>query len=173
MKYVILWLVAALLPGALRAEVIQSAADGGLIEHHFLVAAAPADAWRALVQPGRWWPEDHSWSGNRSHLSLEPVAGGCFCEQWDAGSVEHARVVMALPGRLLRMRGSLGPLQDMAVTGVLTVSLQPKERGTEATVSYRISGDDSHKLDAILPVVDKVIGQQFGAFAAFASQGAR
>jgi len=162
----------ALLALPVRADVVQSAPDGGLIEHRFPIAAAPADAWQALVHPERWWPEDHTWSGSREHLRLDPVAGGCYCEQWDAGSVEHARVIMALPGRLLRMRGSLGPLQDMAVTGVLTVALQAKEQGTEAVVTYRLSGDGSHKLDAFLPAVDKVIGQQFGAFAAFAGQGA-
>jgi hypothetical protein len=36
-------------------------------------------------------------------------------------------------------------------------------------VTYRISGDASHKLDTFVPVVDKVIGLQFGAFAAYAS----
>ncbi len=58
----------------------------------------------------------------------------------------------------------------MAVTGVLTIQLTATDSGgTEATVTYRLSGDASHKLDTFVPVVDKVIGQQFGAFAAFAS----
>lgn len=155
-----------------RAEVVQSAPDGALIEHHFALRAAPADAWQTLVHPESWWPEDHTWSGHRGNLSLAPVAGGCYCESWDGGSVEHARVVMAMPGRLLRMRGALGPMQDMAVTGVLTVKLQANEHGTEAVVTYRLSGDASHKLDEFVPIVDTVIGQQFGAFAALADQGA-
>ena len=77
---------------------------------------------------------------------------------------------MAQPGELLRIRGALGPLQDMAVSGVLTVKLNATASGgTEATVTYRVSGDASHKLDAFIPAVDQVIGLQFGAFAAFAS----
>jgi hypothetical protein len=53
----------------------------------------------------------------------------------------------------------------MAVTGVLTVTLAAKGDGTEAVVTYRLSGDPAHKLDGFIAVVDQVIGQQFGNFA--------
>ena len=168
----LLFLTIALLPIHARSEVIQSAADGALIEHRFQVPGTTAEAWRALIHPELWWPEDHTWSGSRANLSLVPAAGGCYCENWADGSAEHARVVMAIPGRLLRMRGALGPLQQMAVTGVLTVALEPGEAGTAITVTYRLSGDASHKLDQFVPVVDKVLGLQFGAFAGFAGRGA-
>jgi hypothetical protein len=53
---------------------------------------------------------------------------------------------------------------------VLTVKLAATESGgTEVTVTYRVSGDASHKLDTFIPAVDQVIGLQFGAFAAYAS----
>ena len=162
----------ALLPVPARSEVVQSAPDGALIEHHFLVARSAEDTWHALIHPESWWPEDHTWSGSRANLSLAPSAGGCYCENWADGSAEHARVVMAIPGRLLRMRGALGPLQQMAVTGVLTVALEPGEAGAAITVTYRISGDSSHKLDQFVPVVDKVLGLQFGALAEFAGSEA-
>jgi hypothetical protein len=48
------------------------------------------------------------------------------------------------------------------------VTLAAKDAGTEAVVSYRLSGDASHKLDAFIAAVDQVIGLQFGAWAAFA-----
>jgi uncharacterized protein YndB with AHSA1/START domain len=162
--------LALLLPLTAPAAVTQSSPDGAVIEHHFTVAASPQAAWNALVHPELWWPSDHTWSGDRARLRLEAQAGGCFCENWGEASAEHGRIVMAQPGSLLRMRGALGPLQDMAVTGVLTVHLKPDDAGgTEATVTYRISGDASHKLDTFVPVVDQVIGLQFGAFAAYAS----
>ena len=72
---------------------------------------------------------------------------------------------MAKPGELLRLRGSLGPLQEMAVTGVLTITLAAKDGGTEAVVTYRLSGDPSHKLDGFIAAVDQVIGLQFANFA--------
>ena len=163
-------LAAALLPAIAGAEVKQAAADGVIFEHRFELGAAPADAWAVLVHPERYWPNDHTWSGNAANMRLAAEAGGCFCEQWDGGSAEHGRVVMAVPGKLLRFRGSLGPFQEMAVTGIMTITLTPRDSGTTAVVTYRISGDDSHKLDAFASVVDGVIHQQFAGFAALASQ---
>ena len=157
--------VLSMLPMVAAAELKQSAADSAVIEHRFQIATTPAAAWQVLVHPERWWPADHTWSGSPSNLSLVPEAGGCFCERWDGNSAEHARIVMARPAEVLRFRGSLGPLQEMALTGVLTVTLAAKDGGTEAVVSYRLSGDASHKLDSFVPVVDQVIGQQFGNFA--------
>lgn len=154
-----------LLPLLAQAELKQVAPDSALIEHRFRLAAPPGDAWQALVHPERWWPEDHTWSGARGNLSLSPAAGGCFCESWPGGSAEHARVVMAMDGRLLRLRGAFGPLQDLAVTAVLTVTLAPAGDGSEAVVTYRISGDPTHGLEPFAPVVDQVIGLQFGRFA--------
>ena len=173
-RYELTATLALLLPLTAPAAVVQSSPDGAVIEHHFSIAAAPANAWAALVHPELWWPSDHTWSGNRANLRLEAQAAGCFCENWGEASAEHGRIVMAQPGALLRIRGALGPLQGMAVTGVLTVQLKPTDAGgTEATVTYRLSGDASHKLDAIVPAVDQVIGQQFGAFAAYASAPAK
>ncbi len=162
--------VAALLPGLAGAEIKQASPDGVIFEHRFELSAAPADAWAVLVHPERYWPNDHTWSGSAANMSLKPEAGGCFCEQWDGGSAEHGRVVMAMPGKLLRFRGSLGPFQEMAVTGIMTVTLAATATGTTAVVTYRISGDASHKLDAFASVVDGVVRQQFAGFAALASQ---
>ena len=164
---------AAALPGVASAAVQQSAPDGVMIEHRYTIAAPPAETWQALLHPERWWPEDHTWSGARANMSLSPQAGGCFCETWDGGSAEHARVVMVEDGKLLRLRGAFGPLQEMAVAAVLTVTLEPKDEGTVAVVIYRISGDALHKLDQFVPVVDQVIGQQFGAFADHAGEMSR
>lgn len=162
--------IAFCMPAMASAAATQSSPDGAVVEHRFHIAASPQDAWDALVHPESWWPSDHTWSGDRSNLRLDPRAGGCFCESWGDASAEHGRIIMSQPGRLLRFRGALGPLQDMAVTAVLTVTLVAAEAGgTDATVTYRVSGDASHKLDTFVPAVDKVIGLQFGAFAAWAS----
>jgi uncharacterized protein YndB with AHSA1/START domain len=165
MHRLIVALLVLLSPALALPEVKQGAPDGALIEHRFQIAATPTVAWQTLVHPERWWPADHTWSGVPTNLSLAPEAGGCFCERWDRASAEHARIVMSRPGELLRMRGSLGPLQEIALTGVLTVSLAPRDGGTEAVVTYGLSGDPSHKLDGFIAVVDQVIGLQFGNFA--------
>ncbi len=161
----------AVLASAPAQAALEHAGDAGfMVRHEYSIAASPEIAWAALVHPELWWPEDHTWSGSRSNMSLVPEAGGCFCERCPEGSAEHARVVMTRRGQLLRLRGSLGPLQELALTGVLTVSLSATGDGSRATVSYRVSGDDAHQLGRFARVVDEVIGTQFAAFAAYASQ---
>ncbi len=147
------------------AEIRAAAADGFSIVHVFELSVDPQAAYRILAEPQSWWPAAHTWSGKAENLSLEPTAGGCFCERWDGGSVEHGRVVMAVPGRTLRIVGALGPLQEMALSAVLTVTLEGHEKGTRATVTYRVSGDSTHGLTGLTPVVNRVLGEQFGRFA--------
>jgi hypothetical protein len=166
-------LVALVAPPSARSELKASAPDGFTVEHRLPIASPAVVAWFVLVHPERWWPKDHTWSGDPRNLSLDANAGGCFCERWQDASVEHARVIQSRPGRILRMNGALGPLQEMAVEGVLTVQLEDDEHGCVAIVTYRVSGDASHHLDLVAPVVDRVIGEQFGGFAALASRGGR
>lgn len=167
------WIAGALLAGlplAAGAEVKLANPDAMLIRHEFRIEAPAAKAWEALVHPERYWPADHTWSGKREALSLEPVAGGCYCERWDGGSAEHGRVVMAVPGKALKLDAALGPFLDMGVSGVLAIALAEQDGVTTAVVTYRVSGDAEHKLDQLAPIVDQVLGQQFGAFARIAGE---
>lgn len=164
-------LAAALLTGfpvAAGAEVKLATADALLIEHRFTIEVPAAKAWESLVRPERYWPADHTWSGKRESLSIEANAGGCFCERWDGGSAEHGRVVMAIPGKVLALRAALGPFLDMAISGILSIRLEEKDGVTTAVVTYRVSGDPAHELDALAPIVDQVLGVQFGNFATHA-----
>jgi uncharacterized protein YndB with AHSA1/START domain len=134
------------------------------------IKSPPAQAWASIVQLPRWWNSAHTYSGNASNLSLDAQAGGCMCERWrDAAgvshSVQHAQVVMAQEGRVLRLNGGFGPLQDMAVVGVLTIVVSPGQ-GAEAgqnflRMTYRVGGGAEAGLDKLAPVVDGVIGEQF------------
>lgn len=164
---ILLVLLAATAPAS--AELLHQAPEAMSIRHRYEIPTTPAVAWQVLVHPERWWPESHTWSGSRSNLSLVPEAGGCFCERWDGGSSEHGRVVMAQPGRMLRLNAALGPLQEMAISGVLSISLGPEGERTIATVTYRVSGDAEHRLDQLAPIVNQVLGMQFGNFAANAA----
>lgn len=160
----------ATMPVLAAAEVLQSSPAGATLEHRYRIASPPLQAWRALVHPELWWPSDHTWSGAATNLRLEAQAGGCFCENWGEASAEHGRIVMARPGESLRIQGALGPLQGMAVSAVLTIELAPAEGGgTDAKVTYRISGDPSHGLEQFAPAVDQVVGLQFGNFARYAA----
>ena len=163
--------IALLLASAGAAgEVTESSASSFHVRHELAIAAAPAIAWNALATPGRWWPKEHTWSGDADKLSLALTAGGCFCERWEGGSAEHARVLMVRQRELLRMDAPLGPLQEMGLSGLLTLTLEPAGEGTEADVSFRASGDASHQLENLAPIVDRVVAEQWGRWVAYANE---
>jgi uncharacterized protein YndB with AHSA1/START domain len=157
-------------PLAGLAEVKSATADAFLIEQRYQVAAPAAKVWESLLHPERWWPADHTWSGKRENLRLDASVGGCFCERWDGNAAEHGRVVFVIPGKMLRLDAALGPLQELAVSGVITVALVEKDGATTVTMTHRVSGDASQKLDALAPIVDQVNAQQFGGLAADAAR---
>lgn len=171
MKYLAIAAVAAWGCAAVpaSAEVVRSETGGFASSNTVVVAADRTATWAMLVQPDQWWT--HSWSNNSANLSLDPQAGGCFCEVipdpagGPAGSAEHARVVMAMPGKTLRMVGSLGPLQAEGLAGTLTVTLSEVEQGTAIRWDYVIGGQWRLPADQMAPVVDGVQAEFLGALA--------
>jgi uncharacterized protein YndB with AHSA1/START domain len=157
-------------PLAGLAEVKSAAPDAFLIEQRYVINAPAARVWESLLHPERWWPAEHTWSGQRENLSLVADTGGCFCERWDGNAVEHGRVVFVMPNKMLRLDATLGPLQALAVSGVITVALAEKDGATTVTMTHRVSGDASQKLDVLAPVVDQVNALQFGGLAADAAK---
>lgn len=144
-----------------RAEVSEAAADHFLIGFSARVEAPPAKVYAALAEVARWWSAEHTWSGTAANLSLKAEAGSCFCERWAAGSAEHGRVVMALENELLRLDAALGPLQERAVNGVLSFSLQAMDDGaTRLDVDYRVNASSGGGLEQIAPAVDNVLAMQ-------------
>lgn len=142
------------------AEVKQAAGDGFFLAYSGTIAASTTKAYADVTQIQRWWSSDHTWSGKASNLSLKPEAGGCFCERWKDGSVEHGRVIMAMPGKLLRIQTALGPLQELALSGILNFWLKNEDSTTTLTVEYRVNGASGSGLDKIAPGVDEVLGAQ-------------
>lgn len=165
-KAILAGVLAAALPAAAVAEVKAAAADGFLIEHRYSIAAPAARVWESLLHPERWWPADHTWSGKRESLSLAADVGGCFCERWDGNAVEHGRVVLVMPGKMMRLDAALGPLQEMGVSGVITFALEETDGATTLVATHRVTGDAAHKLDQLAPIVDRVNALQFGGLAA-------
>jgi len=156
---------------AAHAEVKSAASDGFLLSYTKRVDAPPANVYAALATIDRWWDGDHTYSGSAANLSLQPQAGGCFCERWSDGSVEHGRVIMAIRDQTLRLQTALGPLQGRAVTGVLTFQLKPDEKGTQLTMTYLVSGTNTSALEKSAPAVDGVLGEQFARLARLIETG--
>lgn len=159
-------LLAACLPA--RAAVIEAAPSGFTLENQQDVPVDADAAWKALVQDvGQWWPSDHTWWGDNARLSIDPRAGGCFCEINGEQQARHLEVVFVDPGRTLRMIGGLGPLQGMGLQGVLEFRLTPLETGgTRIALWYRVGGYTPDDLSAFAPIVDRVQGLQLGGLAA-------
>jgi uncharacterized protein YndB with AHSA1/START domain len=143
-----------------HAEIKESGADAFFLTYSRTVAASTAKAYGDIVQVARWWDSEHTYSGKAANLSIRPEAGGCFCEKWKNGSVEHGEVLMAMPGKVLRLRTALGPLQERALTGILTFWLRNEDSTTTLTVEYRVNGANASGLDQLAPSVDDVLGTQ-------------
>lgn len=166
------WLgcLAPLLTSGAWAGVKEASAQGFTVETVILAEAKPAKVYADLLQPRLWWHPDHTWSGSARNLKIEARAGGCFCEKLaGGGSVQHGRVLFVKPGTLLRIDGALGPLQDMAVTGILTFTLAPDAGGTRINMSYRVSGALTMDAARLAPLVDSVMTQQLQRLRDFAS----
>jgi uncharacterized protein YndB with AHSA1/START domain len=158
------------------ARVVDATPAGFTIENARDVPVDAATAWQALVADvDRWWPKDHSWWGKDATFSIEPVAGGCFCERAADGrrSARHMEVVFVDPGSLLRLTGGLGPLQGMGVQGVMEWRLAPIDGGTRITLFYRAGGYTPDDLSKFAPVVDQVQALQLGGLADHLQAGDR
>ena len=66
------------------------------------------------------------------------------------------RVITVMPGRTLRMSGSLGPLQAEGLIGTLTVTLEEVEQGTRINWEYVTGGQARFAAADFAPVVDGV-----------------
>ncbi len=145
-----------------RADV-QSAA-----EQHFVVTtnittdSSKEVSWAHLLKIGTWWNPSHTWSGSAKNLSLTAEPGGGFDEALENGGfVRHMQVVSSDPGKVLRMSGLLGPLQEHALVGTMSIQLKEENGKTEITATYRVSGYFPGGLDKLAPIVDKVLTEQF------------
>jgi hypothetical protein len=162
-----------LLASPAYAEVKTSSDTGFNIIHIATVQGSTDEIWKRLVAPKDWWNKSHSWSGSTDGFYIDAQANGCFCELFQekgpdgklktVGSVEHMRVIFSQPGKVLRMQGGLGPLQSEAVTGTLTVAMEPLKDGQETKISfsYVVGGYMRYKVSEIAPAVDNVLGDQF------------
>ncbi len=163
-------IVAALAVSPAQAEVVDQKASSFVTRDSVTVSADLRETWLRLISPNKWWNEAHTFSGDSANLMLRPQAGGCFCETIPAkedtsriglaGSVEHMRVILAMPDQALRMRGALGPLQSEPVNGVLTVTIAETEKGTRIVFEYAVDGYMRYETGPISTAVDNVITQQ-------------
>lgn len=152
------------------AKVASQSANGFTVTHEADVAVDPKGAYDGFVNIGTWWSDAHSFSGAAKNISIEPKAGGCWCEALPSGgSVSHMTVVHANPGAMLVLSGGLGPLQFMGVAGSMTLKFTAQGKGTRVTLDYAVGGYDVDDFKEISKGVDAVLGEQIKRYARFAS----
>jgi uncharacterized protein YndB with AHSA1/START domain len=130
-----------LIVGAAKAAVVESTPQGFAVEETAHIGASPAKLYAALTHPENWWNSEHTFSQDAKNLSLDPKAGGCLCETLPGGgSVQHLTVAAAMPNKMLRLRGAMGPFQGQGVDGALTFTLKAAGTGTDLVLDNNVGG---------------------------------
>jgi hypothetical protein len=137
---------ALMAPGLVAGSVVSSSPAGFIVRIELPVAAPPADVYSAFFEIGKWWSGAHTYSGKSSNLSLRNEPGGCLCEALAGGGfVRHATLEYSDKGKVARLDGALGPLQEMGAHGLLAFNFGAADktnpaRGTKLVVTYTVSG---------------------------------
>ena len=159
--------IAAMLAPPAGAEVTAKAPDGIVIRVKAEVALDRDDAWARLLDISSWWNGSHTYSGDAGNMSVDAVAGGCWCELWSGGEVEHGRVVAVMPRDMIRFDAPLGPLQEMGVGTALTFTLSDSASSSATVIEadFKVTGSSLSGLDKLAAVIDGVITEQVTRYA--------
>lgn len=147
------------------AEVVSATPDHYTLRHEAVCDLPPDALWARLVAPSEWWASDHTYSGDAGNLILDATAGGAWREDWDTGSVIHGTVLYAEQNKTLRLDAPFGPLQEMGVTVIWTISLSPEGEGTRIVFTETANGTVQSHLDLIAEAVDGVKAQAIASLA--------
>ena len=152
-----------------EAEVVSADAHGFEVRHTANLVVPQAAAFAAIGDVRSWWSKDHTYSGDAANLSLEMRVGGCFCERFDGGGVEHLRVTYLQRGERITLTGALGPLLFQAVTGVLDIQVEKIAGGSRIVLVYRTAGFAKGNGAELAPAVDQVLGEQMKRLRTYAA----
>lgn len=154
------------------AEVKQVGPIGFEIGETVTIAAPPGKVYAALGKIGSWWNSQHTFSGKAANLHLDLKPGGCFCEALpNGGGHLHMTVVDVQPGKSIRLRGALGPLQNDALEGTLTWTIKPADQGATLTQTYIVGGYFRDGPAKWAPAVDSVLHEQLSRLKALVETG--
>ena len=104
-----------------------------------------------------WW--DHHMSENPKKLFIDPFPGGGFWEIFDdeGNGVQHARVIYADRGKLLRFDGPLG-LSGKAIQIVTTFKFEPV--GNDSTL-FKVSVHAAGEVEEGVPAIVEKVWEHF------------
>jgi hypothetical protein len=155
------------------AEVVHIGPSGFELKQVVHIKASAQATYAALIQPSHWWNSDHTFSGSAANLTIDPHAGGCFCEALpNGGQVRHETVVMAAPGEALMMRGALGPFMGRGVDGALAFHITAAGDGVDLTMTNDLGGYMSEGFADWAPRADAMLADQLSRLKRYLETGA-
>jgi len=116
--------------------------DYGFVSTHVIAIEAPPE--RVFTAPtrevGQWWDPAHSHFGDAGNLLLDTIYGLCEVSRSGDGLVRHMSVDLWRPGRALRLRGGLGPLQTLGVAGSMTFDCRKPPTPAPGCAEFAVVG---------------------------------
>lgn len=114
-----------------------------MIQYHCSVTQSPGQAFEHFTQDiGKWWNGNHTYTLDAANMHFRTEPGGGLYEKLEGnGWVQHLTMVYYAPGKEIRLAGGLGPLQQMAVSGIMTISFKSGEKGTLVSLIYKVEGE--------------------------------
>jgi hypothetical protein len=166
-------LCAAAVTSTAGATVTAGGPPGFIVRIELPVAAAPERVFDRFLQIGRWWSDEHTYSGRATNMRLDNRIGGCFCETLPGGGfVRHMEVVYSAPGKALRLAGALGPLQEMGASGLMSVQFRAEGAATRLVMTYIVSGfAPGAGYSEVASAVDGVMTEQLSRLKRFTETG--
>ncbi|ACV26393.1 SRPBCC family protein [Kangiella koreensis] len=144
-----------------KAEVSEVSEQHFTININTAIEAPIGEVYDQFIQIGDWWQDSHTWFGDASKMSIEPEAGGCFCERNNEQQALHMTISQINLGKSLHMTGGLGPLSSLAVNGYMTWSFEETDnKTTNLKLNYRVTGFVNQKTEDWAKAVNGVLQQQ-------------
>ena len=137
----IIFIMAMALSSALFSEVKPMKIGGFIVEHDVVLPGTPESVYDAVTGDiSAWW--DHTFSGEPAKFFIEARPGGRFLEIFNESGdgVQHATVIFAKRGEMLRFDGPLG-FNGHALQMVHTYAFEAQGDSTRLTLSVHASGE--------------------------------
>lgn len=144
-----------------KAEVTEVSEQHFVISINTTIDAPSSKVYKQFIEIGEWWQDSHTWFGDATKMTIEPKAGGCFCERKGKQQTLHMTILHIDPDKSVHMTGGLGPLQSLAVNGYMAWSFEEvKDNSTNLKLNYRVTGFVNQKTKDWAKAVDGVLMQQ-------------
>jgi hypothetical protein len=152
-----------------QATVVDSCAMGFTVKFEKSVKVDPEIIFNNFCKDiGKWWDPDHTWSGQAENLYIQEYIGGSFGERIPSrGYVRHLRLIYIDPGKMIRMEGGLGPLQQYAVNGIMTMEIKNVSDSSKVSLTYTVGGYIPGGVSKLAAGVNQVLEIQFKRFIGF------